>query len=136
MRLNSDGTLDSGFAAPSTASSSSKIHILDSGKVLALDSGKLARFNSDGTLDVSFVPYAITHFRSAYVLLDGRLLIGSDKELVRLNLDGTRDDTFFLPIQGAVTTILPIAGSQLFLGGLFSLFNLTQVMNGVIIDEP
>lgn len=136
VRLNSDGTLDSGFAAPSTASSSSKIHILDSGKVLALDSGKLARFNSDGTLDVSFVPYAITHFRSAYVLLDGRLLIGSDKELVRLKLDGTRDDTFFVPIQGAVTTILPIAGSQLFLGGLFSLFNLTQVMNGVIIDEP
>ena len=124
VRFNSDGSLDSGFTAALSRSSSTALE--SEPKLLALQpngqmlvAGKLnhpdgsvrdlVRLNGDGSLDASFnprfsysTPSATSVFR-AIVLGDGRILIGGRFDtvnginrpaLARLNSDGSVDATF------------------------------------------
>jgi uncharacterized delta-60 repeat protein len=114
-RLNPDGTLDASFVTGTGFSSgTSKIVIQSDGKILVVggfnqydgDSvGEVARLNSDGSLDASFVTG--TGFNSnvttATIQADGKILIGGEftsydgdsaVRIARLNSDGSLDASF------------------------------------------
>ncbi len=119
VRLNADGTRDTGFATgtgfPSTGQTVLSVAVQTDGRVLVggqftnyngtTGVNRLVRLNADGTSDASFATG--TGFdgtiRSLAVQTDGRVLAGGDfasyngttglNRLIRLNADGTRDAT-------------------------------------------
>lgn len=111
-RLNPDGTGDSSFVSQTSFGSSvsslpSKIAVQPDGKVIAFGNftsprPRLARFNTDGSLDTSFVPN-VSGVNTIAVQPDGKILLfggnmvvnGSSRPgLGRLNSDGTLDIPF------------------------------------------
>jgi uncharacterized delta-60 repeat protein len=118
-RLNSDGTLDTTFNNGGAGVNAAvwKMALDSSGRVIiggdfttydGVAVGHVARLNTDGSLDTTFItgsglngsPYAVT------VQSDGKLLIGGGfgtyngataVNLVRLNTDGSMDTTFATP---------------------------------------
>jgi uncharacterized delta-60 repeat protein len=116
VRLNADGSLDTGFNAGLTGSSLQVVRIADlpdgrfqiAGRFAAVGGvprGSIARLNADGTLDASFNPSSGANGTIAALALqgDGKVLIGGTFSLVngtsrvglaRLNDDGTLDTTF------------------------------------------
>ena len=107
-RLNTDGSLDASFAGSvnrATSSAVKTIIVQGDGKILlggffsqvdGVASNNLARLNTDGTLDGTFVPAAAPASFLAALQPDGKVLIGSESApgLIRLNSDGSVDATF------------------------------------------
>lgn len=101
--------------------------------------GGIARLNADGSLDTSFFPGAGTD-GIVYALAlqsDGKVVVGGEfslfdfnprKNLVRLNADGSLDDTFDPGSSGADGTVysITVAGDRLYVGGSFLKFNGTH----------
>ncbi len=124
-RLNTDGSLDTGFSfdgGPGVRS----LAVLPDGKILVFGyiygiSGQsvemLARLNPDGGLDTSFVPSAITRLmfdlgNTVAVQADGKIVIagafsavgGQPRSgLARLHSDGSLDSTF-VPASGVIAS--------------------------------
>jgi uncharacterized delta-60 repeat protein len=117
VRLNSDGSRDSGFTIGTGFNSTVySIKVLSTGKILIAGAfstyngtsvGRIVRLNSDGTLDTSFNTGGGSFNGTATVLHiqnDGKILVGgtgfttyngvSANQLCRLNSDGTRDNSF------------------------------------------
>ena len=107
IRLNSDGALDASFGVVNLTNYGTVYQVLPlpSGKILIVGffdaisdvlRPNIARLNSDGSLDTSFVPEA----GFAYILAvaqqpDGKVLFGGKfNRLVRLNADGSLDRWF------------------------------------------
>jgi uncharacterized delta-60 repeat protein len=132
VRLNEDGTVDSGFHASATTPGSGAglvwITVQPDGRILAGGDtincdghpvNQLFRLNADGTFDATFanqVPVFKTDW--ALPLPDGRLVASGTgwnagangffaQAIVRLNADGTFDPTFIMPgnSDGGVTTL-------------------------------
>jgi uncharacterized delta-60 repeat protein len=95
----------------------------------------LARYNADGTLDVSFVPQSNGWPTSVLVQRDGKILVAGfgvgavvngiiRQGIVRLNIDGSLDQTFF---NGTGSTGINCAAVQndgkVVVAGLFSTIN-------------
>jgi uncharacterized delta-60 repeat protein len=145
-RLNSDGTLDVGFDM-STGFSDNVLSIalqpdgkiLVGGQFASFDgstANRLARLNSDGTLDGGF-DMSIGFSSSVYSIAlqpDGKILVGGqftsfkDKlanELARLNSDGTLDEGFDMTtgFNSRVQAIVLQPDSKILAGGTFSQFN-------------
>ncbi len=96
----------------------------------------VARLNSDGSIDNTFSSPAlggypdINRLRPVVRLPDGKYLVGGyfttpTKHIVRLNSDGSVDNTFNPPnfthnIVSYVTIIVPLANGQYLVGGNFS----------------
>jgi len=123
-RLNTDGSLDGLFASGTGFSDSGnvptilKVAVQPGGKILVLGTfsdyngtsrPRLARLNTDGTLDVSFVPTVGANVNSMGVQADGKILLFGGSMgingfartgVARLNSDGTMD-TAFNPIIGS-----------------------------------
>jgi uncharacterized delta-60 repeat protein len=125
-RLNIDGTLDTTFSSALTINDSvlSLADQLDpatglpNGQILAVglfngvdktSTTKIARINSDGSLDTSFNPSIDTRVLAVAVQPDGKIIIGGDFQLIngqavnniaRLNFDGSLDTTFTATITG------------------------------------
>ncbi|HEY0458779.1 MAG TPA: FG-GAP-like repeat-containing protein [Pyrinomonadaceae bacterium] len=111
-RFNTDGSVDSSFSRPFFSryptSVVHKIQPLPDGKILAAGKfvfasgatgNSLARFNTNGTVDTSFVPYfnAIPNptINAFAVQPDGKIVVGiGGTGLRRLNADGSQDTTF------------------------------------------
>ncbi len=114
-RLNSDGTLDSSFGSASGADGAVQcIAVQEDGRVLiggmftsvhGTTRNRIARLNSDGTLDPTFGPAsgADGAVGSIVVQGDGRVLIGgfftsfngtTRNRIARLNSDGSLDASF------------------------------------------
>ena len=128
-RYNTDGTLDSTFGVSGTVTTQfdggsaeiAAIRIQQDGKIVAAGSGPgvnadfaLARYNSDGTLDISFgnggrvltdlTPSTVSYDHALAVALqrDGKIVAGGstssltplDFALVRYNPDGSLDASF------------------------------------------
>ncbi len=146
-RLNSDGTLDTSFN-PGTGANGI-IHaiapqpdgrILIGGEFTSYDStsrSRIARLNSDGTLDTSFDPGtgANGHVWAIMLRPDGKLIIGGDfstprGRIARLNSDGTLDTTFIPAphtgatgpggVSGVYTMALQPDGKIIIAGGFIS----------------
>jgi uncharacterized delta-60 repeat protein len=128
VRLNSNGTLDTAFqtnlgTGPSrTGSTNVNIDIVavqSDGKILiggyftgfnGTSANRIARLNSDGTIDSTFMTNIGSGFSSSVesfsIQQDGKIIVGgqfnsfngtSVKRLVRLNSDGTLDSSFNIP---------------------------------------
>ena len=127
-RLNADGTLDTSFNPGSGANLTIQtIALQPDGKVLVggdftnfngVARNRLARLNSDGSLDASFNPGtgANNSVRAFAVLSNGKILVGGlftdfngslRESVVRLNQDGSLDTTF-ASIDFSVTTVTDI----------------------------
>jgi uncharacterized delta-60 repeat protein len=145
-RLNSDGSLDTDFDPGSGANSLVwAIAVQPDGKIMTgglfesingINRNRIARLNSDGSLDMGFNPGAGVNdviFPMA-VLPDGKILIGGNftsyngaprNGIARLNSDGSLD-TSFDPGSGAVTQITVIAvqpDGKILIGGGFTSYN-------------
>jgi len=145
-RLNADGTLDTSFDPGSGANQTIQtISLQPDGKILVggdftsfngVARNRLARLNSDGSLDTSFNPGtgANNSVRAIAVLSNGKILVGglftdfngSPREsVVRLNSDGSLDTTF-ASVDFSVTTVTDIViqpDGLILVGGNFFMVN-------------
>ena len=151
-RLNTDGSLDTGFD-PGTGANEEVISIaVDSNdKILiggmftsynGVTSNRIARLNANGSLDVDFNPVgsgASAGVRSIVVpSVDGKILIGGDfssydgttrNGIARLNADGSLDGTFN-PGTGAnreLYSIVVQSDNKILIGGGFTSYNGTSL---------
>jgi uncharacterized delta-60 repeat protein/uncharacterized repeat protein (TIGR01451 family) len=150
-RLNNDGSLDMAFdpglgaagvvyalaAYPTNTTHAGKVLIAgDFTAVNGIARGRIARLNSDGSVDLSFNPGtgANDAVRALAIQVDGRILIGGSftnfngaalNRFARLNADGSRDATF-TPRVGADDTVNSITvqgDTRILLGGQFTRCN-------------
>lgn len=146
-RLNGDGTLDTGFD-PGTGFNGTVTGIvaLPDGDVVCVGDftsfngtgrNRIARLNSDGTLDTGFNPGTGANFLVTCVARqsDGKLLIGGffnsyDGSTVvgigRINADGSLDTGYNsggAGINNAVSTIALQADGKALVGGVFTSYN-------------
>ena len=123
VRLNADGSKDDTFAAPALGSTQAvyRIRVLENDNVLAsgnfLDYGgveganHLVRLNADGTLDITFAanipPSSVYSVGELIVLTNGKIVIGRNSPILRLNTDGSPDNSFApeSPIGGNITNL-------------------------------
>ncbi|MFC4818317.1 MULTISPECIES: T9SS type A sorting domain-containing protein [unclassified Flavobacterium] len=160
-RLNTDGTLDTSFNSGNGGNTTSidEIIIQPDGKILIagpftsynnFPMNGLARLNTDGSLDTSFV--IGTGFDNPGVfkiklLSNGKLLIGGSftnyngtpvKNIVRLNSDGSLDNSFVTG-SGADNRISEIeltSDNKILIGGLFTSYNGVGRNRIALLDEP
>lgn len=141
-RLNADGSLDTTFDIGTGASSMvESISIQPDGKIIiagyflaynGTTRMRIARLNTNGSLDTSFNPGTGTSNRiqATAIQPDGKILIGGNftsfqglsRNLVaRLNADGSIDSGFnsVLNSSGTVRTILVESNGKIILGGEF-----------------
>jgi uncharacterized delta-60 repeat protein len=150
VRLNSDGTRDTGVAIGTAFNSSVYSTVIQSdGKIIvggnfATFNGatvnRIVRLNSDGTIDTAFTTNTGTGFVSVVfsiaIQADNKIIIGGDfatfngttvNRIVRLNADGTRDTTFTTNTGTAfnsfVRSIAIQSDGKIICGGLFTTFN-------------
>jgi len=145
-RLNLDGHADGSFDPQDGPNSTvNAVALTKDNKVViggaftsvnGLPRNRIARLNSDGSVDSSFDPGAGPNFSvwAITVQNDGKVLIGgtfqavngtSRNHIARLNPDGSLD-TSFDPGPGADNTVLAIAADnsgKIFIGGSFSQYN-------------
>ena len=149
-RLNADGTLDTAFDSHTGVSGGSNHDVYDAvrqadGKIIlggdftsvnGTPANRLARLNTDGTLDATF-HYGTGADDLVYAVLaqpDGKIVIGgaflhyngtASQYVARLNVDGTLDATFTGPVfsGGAsgwrVTSLALQPDGKLLVGGEF-----------------
>ncbi len=125
MRFNTDGTVDNTFLRPAPWHANGpvfKLAVQADGKILYAEESleamggvatrRLARLNSDGTVDTSFDAQLVTfRVRALTPLADGKILLGGRVEftdgtvqaVARLNADGSRDQTFDVGIDASTT---------------------------------
>ena len=157
-RLNADSTLDTNFNAGGIGPNGFVygVAVQADGKILigglftaynGIARNRLARLNSDGSLDPSFVPAGSgpNNFVNSIAVqpTDGKILIGgyfsaynnntSAKYLARLNTDGSLDTTFNAGGTGpdaplAAVTVQSVDGNIL-IGGGFTTYNGTSRSN-------
>lgn len=98
------------------------------------DRSRLVRIKSDGTLDLTYRPVVNDTVVALHVLADGDLLVGGsftryaawgDEEdqaarfLLRLNPDGSRDDSAAWQTSGPVGSLVGLADGSTLVGGTF-----------------
>jgi len=145
-RLNTDGTLDTSFNLGTGADNVVYTTSIQSdGKIIiggdfttynGIARNRIARLNTDGTLDTTFNPgigvSALVWTTS--IQSDGKIFIGGDfttyngitrNRIARLNTDGTLDTTFN-PGIGAGSIVLTISiqsNGKIIIGGQFASYN-------------
>ncbi len=145
VRLNTDGTLDTGFLPmiASQTSDSRSIHVLSDSKILVTMDGKVYRLYPDGFTDNTYNHVGANGIINASALQpDGKLVIVGDftgqsgpymvyNHVLRLNANGSIDYPFYTNIgSGAggftgatINSVILQPDGKLFLSGHFSTFN-------------
>lgn len=145
-RINNNGSIDASFTVGRGANSAIRtIKVLADGKILIAGAftsynrttrNRLARLNSNGTLDTGFTPSsgANNTIYSVEVQTNGTILIGGDftsfngttrNRIARVNTNGTLD-TGFNPGTGAnssVNSIVTNSEGLIVMGGAFTTLN-------------
>lgn len=145
-RLNGDGSLDTSFDAGSGADSNiSVITIQPDGKISiggnfinvnGVSRNKIARLNSDGSLDTTFTSSILANASGSRVLTialaNGKIYIGGEftgfsggiqrNVIARLENDGSLDTTFNLNLSSlnTINVIKPQTDGRILIGGSFS----------------
>jgi uncharacterized delta-60 repeat protein len=152
-RINTDGTLDTGFDPGTGAGSTiSAIAIQSDGKILiggafttynGTTRNRIARIHTDGSLDTGFDPGTgasnIGQINAMAIQSDGKILIGGQftayngtarNRIARINTDGSLDTGFNpAPATGADNTINAISiqsDGKILIGGQFTTYNGTS----------
>lgn len=147
-RLNTDGSLDTSFD-PGTGANSSVVSVVlqPDGKIIIASGSitsyngtprnRIARVNSNGSLDTTFNPGAviINSVDALALQADGKVLVGgffgisgnsSIKNIARFNLDGSLDTSFNSGnsgINGYVVAIAIQPDGRVIVGGYFDIYN-------------
>ncbi len=150
VRFNTDGTVDNTF---NTGTGFNKrveeITIQDDGKILiggrfddynGTSSTRIIRLNTDGSVDNSFnTGTGFSNTAQEIVIQDdGKILVGgwfasyneeAAKRLIRLNTDGTRDNSFNIGagFDSPVESIIILNDKRTLVGGWFESYNGTPV---------
>lgn len=159
IRLNSDGSLNSGFTSPTLEREGSVKEIAIGADGKAVIYGEftkvngtprpgIARLNTDGTIDTAFDPGG-TGFqgtvRSIAIQTDGKVIAGGSFNgynggpqagLVRLNADGSIDSGFdpaILPA-GSVLAVAIRADGKILIGGTFNFIDSTPTTKIALLD--
>jgi uncharacterized delta-60 repeat protein len=157
-RLNSDGTLDTSFNPGSGANGNvTTIAIQNDGKVVicgaftsfnGVSRNRIARLNSDGTLDLSFNPG--TGFDNTVnvcsIQIDGTILIGgqfssfdgiSRNRIARISIDGTIDNSFNpgTGFNNIVNSLTIQNDDKIIVGGNFTIFD-GATKNNIVRINP
>jgi uncharacterized delta-60 repeat protein len=149
-RLNSDGSLDTTFDPGSGANNIVfTTALLSDGKIImggnftsvnGTSISRIARLNSDGSLDTTFDPGlgASSGVRTTAIQTDGKIIIGGNftsvngtprSRIARLNSDGSLDTTFS-PGSGANSDVWTTAiqsDGKIIIGGGFTIVNDTSI---------
>ena len=158
-RLNTDGSLDTGFVVGSgTNSSVFATNVQTDGKIIiggqftsfnGTARNRIARLNTDGRLDTSFVVGTGSNniVYTARIQTDGKIIIGGQftsydgtgtNRIARLNTDGSLDTNFI--VGGGASSIIYAARIQtdgkIIIGGQFTSFDGTSTnqigrLNGI-----
>jgi len=150
IRLNSDGTLDTTFITNTGSNANNYAWfavVQPDGKILVggvfttfngVTANRIARLNSDGTLDTTFATNVGTGFDNTiqHITLapDGKILVGgvfttfngvTANRIARLNSDGTLDTSFNIGtgFDNTVQSMLILPNGKIVVGGNFTLFN-------------
>jgi gliding motility-associated-like protein/uncharacterized delta-60 repeat protein len=153
-RLNSNGSFDSTFNLGTGLDGSPKQMVIQpDGKILLVGDFtsyngtsrlRIARLNQDGTLDISFNPGtgANLNVNALALQVDGKIIIGGEfttyngtsvQRIVRLNSDGTLDNTFNPgtgpgpAMSNAIGTINIQTDGKIIISGQFTTFNGTSI---------
>lgn len=152
-RLNIDGTLDNSFITSTGANSAVlSTSLQNDGKIIisgwftfynGISRNRIARLNTDGTLDSSFNPVFgnIDWILFSCIQSDGKIIIGGDfsilnsttiNRIARLNTDGTLDSSFNTGsgTDNSVNSISIQNDGKIIIGGNFTSFN-GIVRNGI-----
>jgi uncharacterized delta-60 repeat protein len=145
-RLNPDGSVDSNFnTGTGTNDYIYSIKIQEDGKILIAGAftkinqalrNKIARLNSDGSLDTSFIGKIDGKDAEVYAVTqqaDNKIIIGGDfnqiggeirNGVARLNLDGSLDETFNTNANYQYVSNINIQNDhKIIIGGSFSSYN-------------
>jgi uncharacterized delta-60 repeat protein len=160
IRLNSDGTIDNTFNIGTGTTGGFNVEVntialQPDGKILVggaftsysgVTSNRIIRLNTGGTIDNTFTigngfDGTVT---SIIIQPDGKILVGGvfaiynsvpRNRIIRLNSDGTIDNTFNINIIGSsVVTIALQPDGKILVGGDF-LFNITRLNNDGTVDN-
>ncbi|MFT6097929.1 MAG: putative delta-60 repeat protein [Arenicella sp.] len=136
-RLNSDGSVDGNFD-PKPSSNVLSIATLANGQIIVGGSfgtiggsggfirNRLAKLNSDGTVDASYNPNVNAAVEVVAVQADGKILIGGSfsevggvarNRIARINIDGSLDLSFNPDSNGRVDTIALTPNGDILIGG-------------------
>ena len=157
-RLNADGSLDATFNPGTGASSTVYTTALQAdGKIIiggaftsynGTNRNRIARLNTDGSLDATFNPGRGARKRRAFLLkgyvqtttiqADGKIIIGGEfnsyngsyrNRIARLNADGSLDETFNpgTGVNNTVRTTALQADGKIIIGGYFTSYNGTTI---------
>src|SRR6185503_2093126 len=155
-RFNADGSLDSTFLSSGVGANGDVFSVVvqADGKILLFGDfttvngaarNRIARLNSDGTLDFSFLATgtgANLAVNAAALQSDGKITIGgrfttingtTRNRMARLNSDGTLDNSFLATgsgINGEVLSLALQADGKTVIGGFFTSVNGTG-RNGI-----
>ncbi|MGB7924015.1 MAG: Calx-beta domain-containing protein [Pyrinomonadaceae bacterium] len=152
-RLNTDGTLDTSFNMGGAGANggAQAVAVQPDGKIIIAGlftsynndtyaSDRIARLNTDGTLDTTFnylSAGANTQVSTVAVQADGKILIGgvftsyngdaaASDGIARLNIDGTLDTTFNMGgagVNDSVNEVAVQADGKILVGGQFTGYN-------------
>ena len=151
-RINSNGSLDTSFTADTTLSSFPSIPgfaVQDDGKIIitggfdvvnSIARKRIARLNTDGSVDQTFTPVvdandSIAGYVSrAFILPNQKIIVSGDFYVIngtpkfgmaRLNTDGTIDPSFTLTAKGIgyVYALASQPDGKILVGGLFAQMN-------------
>ena len=148
IRLNANGSVDSGFTVPTTAGNVNVIAIQPDGKIVHdINRTELRRLNANGSLDNTFDDGTGTDAGIYKILFDpsGKILIGgwfqnyngSPRNFIaRLYPDGSLDNFFNVGVgaNSLVTSIAPISGSRVMAAGYFDRWN-NLLQNGIAVVD-
>ena len=149
VRLNSDGSIDNSFV---NTGSFDSIHLFPNGKILAggdvFDGRKLVLFENNGNIDPSF-NMALLNYQPNNVIVqpDNKIILvnktlSTDASIIRLNSDGSIDDSFNtgtgFKLTGNQSYIYSIdlqPNGDFIVCGLFDKYNEIAVKNRVRINS-
>ena len=136
VRLNTDGNRDSSFTI---GASGIPLALQSDGKILTSQGWEtsltIQRLNADGTVDLAFsrnLPnsWATGHVSTIIVQPDNKILVGG-ADIIRLNSDGTRDDSFTPGLvynQYQIFGMVRQSDGKIIIGGSPFYFNLPSAM--------
>jgi uncharacterized delta-60 repeat protein len=122
VRLNADGTLDTGFNSNVFSALIYALDVQADGKILVSGTTGTFRLNADGTQDAGFLTADVGN--DVKSLPDGKVLVatGIDK-LKKYNSDGTPDLSFNVTVAGTIYKIALQPDRKILIGGSFTSVN-------------
>jgi uncharacterized delta-60 repeat protein len=162
VRLNTDGSLDSGFLTRGMGSVVRSVLVQGDGKIVlggnfttyvdhngtTMACTRLARLNADGTLDTSFSPAPNAGVSTLAVQGDGKIIAGGSftfvgstatRRVCRINSDGTLDAAFSTGTGTGfnfdVNTVALQADGKILVGGGFTTFAGVAAMNLIRLNS-